>query len=623
MKLNMQLDKKLQTLPTLPGVYLMKNKDSVIIYVGKAINLRSRVFSYFRDSTTNLKTRVLAQEIYDIEVIITTNELEAIILERNLIKLHKPKFNVLLKDNKDYPYLRVDFNEPWPRIEKVRRKEDDGAFYLGPFGNEGALSIALKLAGNIFPLIRCSRHEFKNRKRPCNYYSMNMCLAPCTQSVNRELYVSIVKDAVAFLMGNNQDLIRDLKRKMYEASNNQQYELAAQYRDQLYAVNKISERQSAIIKNIKNVDVFGFYQHNDDVCINVINIKDGKILFNENFILNTKIHNASETLASFLLQYYETRPISDEIICSHFSKDMISIIDAILVEQKLSGIKNVKISCPTRGIRKHLIEMSLKNAQYHMEQNIQIEQSYQTELEILQKTLGLFSIPYRIEAIDISNFQADSIVGSVVCFINGKPAKDQYRRYEIKNLKSKAQDDFSSIKEVLRRRIVRAIKENTIPNLIVIDGGPAQLNSALDVLKDFVDIDVNIISLAKSRLLKRDIDPTYSLSYSAERVYIPIKDQKPKLIELKEGSAEYRLLTYIRNEAHRFAIFYHRKKRLKKFFTSELDMIPRVGPITKQKLLEHFGSIDSIKNATLEQLKSISGLKKSVAIKIYNYFKSL
>ncbi len=611
------LREKVASLPGSPGVYLMKSAAGKIIYVGKAKNLINRVRSYFIGVNQHPpKTRVLVQEISDFEIIITSTEVEALLLERTLIKHHAPCYNILLRDDKEYPFLRVNFQEDWPRVEIVRRQKSDGAYYIGPFGSSRSLRILLDTAHRIFPLIRCSRHQFSSVKRPCNYYHMKTCLGPCHIPTSRDDYVTLVKNALLFIQGKNSDLTALLKERMKEASSAQNYELAAMYRDQLKALDEISHsRQSAIVKNVKDADVLGLHQEESKTSFHILMVRDGRLIGSDSFVVDSLVQGEAEALSDFLLQYYESRSLPSELILSlsnetvegvNSVKETVRLILESLKTEK-SKLPNIEVIFPKRGPRLSLIEIAKKNAKYNLEESRRLETNKHIELELVQMALGLDRIPKKIECIDISNLQGTAIVASDVCFLDGKPAKDLYRHYVVKSVEGKP-DDFASVREIVRRRFARAERDQDAPDLLVIDGGKGQLGAAMEAASEFQSLSIPIISLAKER---------GDQEASSERVFFPNRDNPFALLP---GSQEYRVLTHLRDEAHRFAISHHRKRRSRILHASELEEIPGIGPSLRAKLLDVFGGVDGLKRATLEQLLAVKGLRESSAIALYARF---
>jgi len=613
-----RLKERLKHLPEEPGIYMMKNQKGEIIYVGKAKALNKRVRSYFTGiSSKDIKTQALVREISDVEVIMTKTEEEALLLERTLIRHHNPRYNVFLKDGKEYPYIRIQLKDDWPRVEKVRQRKDDQAFYLGPFSNAGYLNTSLKLLGRIFPLIRCSRYEFKNAKRPCNYYHMNMCLGPCVLPVNRDEYLAMIKDAVSFLTGKNKELTSQLKQKMSDASDSQNFELAAKYRDQLMALDEVAKRQSVVIKGTVDADVIGFYAKDSQTAFHILLIREGKIIGGENFLVPSPIQDEAETLRSFLIQYYDNQFLPKELIIPLEFESMTELIPILGPQDLERPSYRTEIKIPQKGSRKDLIDMATKNARYHSQESDRLHKNTRAELELLQELVRMPEPPHRIECIDISNLQGTANVASLVCFIDGKPAKQLYRHYSIKELPPGQQNDFASISEVVDRRVRKGLDEGDLPDLLVIDGGKGQLSAAMKSLNKYPEANITTISLAKSRLDKNQADKPGKARRSYERIFLKNEENS---VPLKPGSAVYRLLTHIRDEAHRFAINHHRKKRSSQFKGSILDEIPGIGSTLRKRLLEQLSGLDGIKKASLDELKRVKGVNETVAVALFSKF---
>lgn len=617
--MNPVLKEKITRLPREPGCYMMKDSKGRIIYVGKAKSLKSRVSSYFgAKSGLSYKTVRLVEEIYDFDVMITKTEVESLLLERTLIKHHKPQFNILLRDDKEYPYLRIGVNEEWPRIEKVRRRKEDGALYLGPFGSARQLKILLDATYRIFPLIRCSRHEFETVRRPCNYYHMKMCLGPCKLPVDKGLYRSMIDDAAAFLSGRNKEVVRNLKDKMGQASEAENFEHAAVLRDQLQAFEAVTEKQSVVLGDIEDADVIGYAQRELRAAFHVLMIRERFLVSSDAFLIHAPVDEGAEALAAFLLQFYDARTVPSEIIVPFALDDAEGLKDALLASHP--DVNKLAIKEPQRGPRLDLIEMATKNAVHTLDDEQRTGERRRVELEVLKDKLRLKRLPRRMECIDISNIQGTAIVASDVCFIDGKPSKDLYRHYVIREIVG-APDDFGSIREVVRRRLVRGERDQDLPDLLIIDGGRGQLSAALDAFKDFPGVDIDLVSLAKSRSEKdrRKIISADAPTRTFERVFFP-GEELP--LPLATGTPEYRLLTQIRDEAHRFAITHHRKRRGSIAQASGLEEIPGIGPSLRGKLLEAFGGLEGLRQATLEDLKKIKGLREAAAVALFSQFRS-
>ena len=619
--LSAQLREKLRSLPKEPGCYLMKNSGGRVIYVGKAKVLRSRVAHYFVPAKQlDRKTHALANEIDDFEVLLTDTDLAALLLERTLIKHHKPHYNILLRDDKEYPYLRADLKEPWPRLERVRKRRDDGARYLGPFGSASQLKILTQAALKIFPLIRCSRFEFAHTRRPCNYYHMKMCLGPCTLPVDQAAYRAMVQSAMDFVAGKNSEVQQQIKAQMATAAAAEDYERAALYRDQLKALESVTQKQVVVTHDVFDADIFGLSANAAKSSFHVLLIREGKMIGGESYVLRSPVHSDQEAMTEFLLQYYDGRSLPSEVVIPQSLDDLATLRTALL-----SGhpeVTKLSLLVPQRGTRLDLVAMAHKNAEYRLGEADKQAEKQQIELQILQERLKLRRLPQRMECIDISNIQGTAIVASDVCFVGGKPAKELYRHYVIKEVVG-APDDFASIREVVRRRLVRGLRDHDLPDLLIIDGGKGQLSAAEGVLAEFPALDMELVSLAKSRVDKserrRKFIDTSIPERSFERVFF--LDQ-PAPLPLSPGTPEYRLMTQIRDEAHRFAITHHRKRRGKLSHLSDLEAIPGIGPKLRRVLLETFGGMDGISRATLDELQAIKGLRETSAVALYSLAKS-
>ena len=609
----MSLQEKIDHLPTNPGVYLMKDGKGVIIYVGKAKNLKNRVLSYFRKSDSSLKTKALVAEIRDFDLILARNDVEAILLERNLIKHHQPRYNILLRDDKEFPFARIDFQEPWPRIEKVRRRRDDGATYIGPFGNAGILNTMLKTVFRVFPLIRCSRHEFANASRPCNYYHMKMCVGACCLDVDRSTYIQMLEHAVAILEGKTQDLKPLIEQRMVAAAEREQFELAAQYRDQLRALERLNNRQVAVVAGFEHADVIAYWKLDSQISFSVTQIRDFAIVANDSFLVGAALETEEDALSSFLMQYYEYRYVPDTIIIPHRLSDQKDL--ALALQDGRQACPKLKVG--RTGEALDLIGMARKNAELHAKQSQNLSLKFKAELDLLKELLQLSQIPRRIECIDISNLQGSAIVASNVCFIDAKPAKNHYKKYTIKSLTDQSPDDYASIREVVSRRIRQGLQDDDLPDLLVIDGGKGQLNAALEAAGSFPQLNLSIVSLAKSRSLSPGSPDIHApVHKSFERIFRPGHETP---IPLEEGSPVYRLMTRIRDEAHRTAISFHRKKRMQQSHQSELDKISGIGPVIKRRLLENFAGLEGLRQASLEQIEAIPGVSATLALRIYTW----
>ena len=536
---------KLSNLPSQSGVYLLKDQQRKVIYVGKAKNLQERVKSYFSNKSNDRKIQTLVKSIADIEVILTANEIEALLLERTLIKHQKPKFNVLLRDDKEYPFLRVDLNEQWPRLEKVRRKQDDRASYFGPYGSVKHMRQLLTMVFRTLPLIRCSRHQFKTVKRPCNYYQMKMCLAPCHLSVDRDDYLTMVKQAMAILEGNTGKVTKTLTEAMNSASAEERFEEAARLRDQLTALRTSTQRQTVVLRGQLSADVFGISVHAQQALIYVLLIRDSLVLGSDYFKVSSLLEDRRQVLSEFLLQYYEHRLIPERLLLPFALEEVLF---------KALNAKKTQIIVPKRGQKLRLIKLAQNNAEFQLKY---AEGDSTLELQAVQQLLKLTKLPNRIECLDISNLHNTAIVAAIVCFIAGKPAKKYYRRYKLAIVANKA-DDYASIRTVVTRRLQRQQRDGDHFDLLIIDGGKGQLRAAQQVVQQLAIDNVPIVALAKNRQ-QHQITGTVA---SGERLFVA--DQQSAIV-LEPSNPAFRLLTHLRDEAHRFALAYHRQVRGKNF----------------------------------------------------------
>ena len=615
------IEEELKKLPDEPGVYIMKDKTGEIIYVGKAISLKKRVRQYFQSPRNNPpKVNAMVSHIAEFEYIIVDNEVEALILEANLIKKHKPKYNILLRDDKQYPYIKVTTNEKFPRVIKTRSVLKDGAKYFGPYPNAYAVNDTIDIIRNLYPIRTCNINFDKNPKktRPCLNYYIGRCLGPCLGNVDHDRYMEMIDEIIMFLSGKEDKLIEIIEEKMKKASQELDFESAAKYRDQMNSLKIILEKQKVVsTSSLIDQDVIGMARGVEDVCIQVFFIRSGKIVGREHFILSDNYNERrSEILSSFIKQFYlGTAYVPKEILVEEEIEDM-DIISRWLSQKR--GNK-VTIRVPKRGEKSELMEMVRKNAMDMLKQDgdrlLTERQRNEETLEKFRDILGLDVTPYRIEAFDISNISGVNSVGSMVVFEHGKPKKSDYRRFRIKTVT--APDDYRSMEEVLRRRFTRGIKEREIeadskldlkgfssfPDLIMIDGGKGQVNVAIDVLQD-LNLDIPVCGLVKD-----DFHKTRGIIYNNKEINIEV------------DSSVFRLIYAIQEEAHRFAISYHRSLRSKDMFKSELDDIKGIGEKRKMALLRHFQSIDNIRKASVQELSEVEGMSKKAAEEVYNYFR--
>ncbi|SEF59760.1 Excinuclease ABC subunit C [Caloramator fervidus] len=597
----------LKNLPNSPGVYIMKDENGEIIYVGKAVSLKNRVRQYFQSKNHPPKVKVMVSQVKEFEYVLTDNELEALILECNLIKKHKPKYNILLKDDKHYPYIKVTLKEEYPRVLIVRKIEKDGAKYFGPFTDTSAVREIIMIIKKLFKIRNCNKNVSFGVKigRPCLNYHIGLCLAPCKGDVKREEYMDMINRIVNFLEGKNDDIIKELEQKMIKASENLEFERAAEFRDKINAIKKIQQKQKIISYDLEDEDVIAFVKDDSSVCIQMFYIRSGKLLGSKNFYFED-VDNVDELLNQFIVQYYAEEYIPKNIVLQEdISK--INIIELYLSRQKGS---KVKIKVPKKGDKLELVEMAKKNARAILnqikEKIIKERQKTIEALKELKEILGLSKVPERIEAYDISNISGVDMVGSMVVFENGKEAKKEYRRFRIKYVKG--QNDYAAMKEVLKRRFNRYLKDDKfcrLPDLIMIDGGLAHVNAAKEVLQEF-GFNIAVVGMVKDERHK-----TRAIIYNDENVFI-----------YKDSNA-FKLIYKIQEEVHRFALEYHRKLRSKSVVKSELDEIEGIGLKRKKELLKHFKNIENIKKATIDELLEVNGINKGVAEKIYEYFHKL
>jgi excinuclease ABC subunit C len=603
------LKEQLSSIPTKPGVYLMKDDNTKVIYVGKAVNLRNRVRSYFHASADHSpKTHYLKQDIADLDFIVTASDLEALILECNLIKKYQPRYNVRLKDDKRYPYIKITWQEPYPRIFTVRKMQNDGAKYYGPFTATWAVSQTLDLLRKIFPYLTCKREITGQDKRACLYYHIGRCPGPCIGAVSQEEYRTLVSQICRFLEGKSEEIIDDLRAQMTAASEKLEFERAATLRDQIVALERVIERQRVVSSALADEDVIAFARQDGDACVQVFFIRRGKLIGREYFVLEgTADEDARQIMTSFVKQFYDKAAyVPPEILLQS------GIDEAMIIQSWLRNKRGTKVTLrvPRRGQKKELVQMAAENAAEtlaHLRAQWLLDEGKGVEaLAELQEHLELGQPPTRIECYDISNIQGQAATGSMVVFIKGMPRKSDYRRFKIRTVEGA--DDYAMMQEVLRRRFRRTVEKTEelgedkvwtiLPDLVVVDGGKGQLNAALDVMDEYgLREAVPVVGLAKER----------------EEIFIPGQSDP---ILLPSGSQGLFLMQRIRDEAHRFALQYHRRLRRKQTLTSTLEEIPGIGPKRRQALLKHFGSLKNIREATIEELAAVPGMTHQAAEQI-------
>ena len=599
------LNAKLQALPTLPGVYIFKDAQGTVLYVGKAVSLRPRVRSYFHKSAEHsIKTRRLVEKIADIEWIVTDTDLEALVLECNLIKRHRPPYNIRLRDDKQYPFLCLTTAEPFPRLMLARRAKNDGNRYFGPYSGSRPVYQTMHLLNRLFPLVTCGE-AFTGEpvRKPCLYHHMGRCPAPCAGLADRERYRETVREVELFLSGRHEKLLKALHRQMEEASERLEFERAAALRDQIRAVEQVITQQKVVSAEMVDQDVLAYAADEQRALVQMFFIRGGKLIGQQHFFLDGATEeDQRKALQEFLKQYYDqAQDFPSEILIP------APIEEAHIIEQWLRQKRGgrVELHAPQRGGKKKLLEMALTNAELALNQARQqwLRKKAQQEavLTALQEALGLASLPRRIEAYDISNIQGFAPVGVMVVLKEGKPSKSDYRRFSIKYL-PESPNDFAMMREVVIRRLREAQQGNPkfteLPQLMLIDGGKGQLNAALDAMRE-VGMQVPAIGLAKR----------------FEEVYLPGRSEP---LVLPKDSPALHLLQAVRDEAHRFAVEYHRKLRIKRSTSSVLDEIPGVGPRRKQALLKHFGSVKRLKEASVEEIAAVPSITRPVAQTIYS-----
>ena len=609
---------KLDTLPERPGVYLMRDARQTVIYVGKAVVLRNRVRSYFHASARHdPKTLRLVGELADLEWIVTDTELEALILENELIKRYRPRFNIRLRDDKTYPYIKIHWQEDYPRISIVRRMERDGARYYGPFTSGYAVRQTLDALRRVFPYLDCDREITGRDPKPCLYYHIKRCAGPCIGAVDREAYREIIGGLADFLEGDSDAVLAQLTGHMTAAAEQLQFERAAQLRDQIRAARQIVERQKVVSGKQEDQDVIAFAQdeRTGEACVQVFFIRRGKLIGRESFVLEgVDSHQNGELIAAFVQQFYDEAAFVPPSIL--LPKDLD---ERLIIEQWLRSKRNggkVMLRVPKRGPKRALVQMATENAAAtltSLQAQWQADTNRLTEaLTQLQEALALPDPPGRIECFDISTLQGTHTVGSMVVFARGTPAKSDYRRFTVKGKGAHGEpDDYAAMREVLRRRFRRAVEDalpdpgqkarpssaawRRLPNLLIVDGGKGQLGVAMEVLAEFG---------------LTEVAPVAGLAKQREELFLPGRAEG---ILLAPGSQGLFLVQRIRDEAHRFAITLHRQKRNQAAVASQLDAVPGIGPARRKALLKHFGSLEAIRQASVEELANVPGMTLAAA----------
>ena len=602
------LEKMTKGAPARPGVYLMKDKEDAVIYVGKARNLRTRVRSYIGAKDNRPMIPFLVSRINDIEFIVTGTEKEALILENTLIKKSRPRYNVNLRDDKNYFSIRVNPGEEYPRLELVRRMKNDGARYFGPYSSSQAVKETLRSIQKVFPLRTCRERVFKKRTRPCIEYEIKRCSAPCCGYILSSDYKKILSDAMLFLEGREKKLVSDLRLRMKEASKAMKYEDAATLRDSINAIEKTLERQNVVSTSFKDQDIFGLFRQGNRTQIHALYVRKGKIIGQRKFPLFKTRAGSPEILSSFLKQYYDGDvAIPEEVIIPEEIEDG----DIVAEWMKDKRQKKVSLIVPKRGGRADLLKIAAKNAENVFAAEKDSEAEREKTLHLLAGKLHLKKLPRKIECFDISNLQGKYAVGSMVSFRDGEPDRAGYRRFRIRT--KEGADDYGMMREVLERRYR---KGENLPDLIVVDGGKGQLGVALSVVCELGIENVDVIELAKEsrimpgeglQIVRKDVD----------RIYLP-KRKNP--VYLTKHPPALFLLQRVRDEAHRFAVTYYRKLKEKEDFHSILDDIPGIGKKRKEALLAHFNDVEKIRKASKKELQDVAGIGKEAALVIFEHF---
>jgi len=605
----------LDSLPTRPGVYLMKNDRGEVIYVGKAVNLRSRVRSYFQPSTLaqkHSKTARMVEQVADIDIIVVDSELEALLTEINLIKAHKPHYNIRLKDDKRYPYIKVHWADPYPKVTVTRRMVNDGSRYFGPYTNVSAVYQTLDVLRKAFPYLTCDRNIDGNDERACLYYDIKLCNAPCIGAVSQEEYRATIQSLMDFLQGKSDEIVERLQAKMWQAAEQMDYEKAARLRDQIQAMQQVTQRQKVVSSANTDQDVIAFARENGDAAVQIFFIRNGRIVGKEHYVLEGTGADEDEAgvMADFLKQFYDkAAEVPPEVLLPH------EIEEAEIIEHWLRSKRGNKVvlKVPRRGMKRQLVQLAAENA---VETLALLRAQWEadtlkqeTALQEIQNALGLERPPARIECFDISNTQGTAISASRVVFVNGVPRKSEYRKFNIRTVQGHA-DDYASMKEALDRRFRRwqdAQNEpdlpgkkpdptwSILPDLLIVDGGKGQLGVAVEVLESYgLTGRVPVVGLAKQH----------------EELFVPGRSRS---IMLPRRSQGLYLLQRIRDEAHRFAITHQRQRRVRMGVASQLDSIPGIGPTRRRALLKHFGSLDAIREASVEQIAAVPGISRELA----------
>jgi len=600
-----QLLEKLAEVPSDPGVYLMKDEAGKVIYAGKAKNLKKRLTSYFRSELPDLKTGILVSKIADFETIVTGTENDALVLESNLIKRYRPRYNIILKDGKRYPSLRLDIRSPYPNLTLVRKTHNDGALYFGPFTDQGAVSRTLKIISKTFALRKCKDNVFKTRTRPCINYQMGGCLGPCCRNVSQEEYGEIVREVILFLKGRAPDLLQKIRKEMTEAAEKQEFEKAAQLRDKMFAIERTLEKQVMVSADFMDRDVLGLAPGHFRSVITCLCVRGGYLIGSRHFDLPQTLASDPEIMETFIRQHYETSGfVPKEILVPILPEN------TALLEDLLFGFKGEKVSIlhPQRGEKARLMEMAERNAAEEIRRLNSLAEAGEELLRRLRKRLRIPRFPQRIECFDNSHLSGTNPVSAMVVFEKGKALKSAFRKYKIRTVSEP--DDYAYMAEVLKRRYGKGENSQPYPDLLMVDGGKGQLHIAVEVLRELGILgQFDLMGIAKK---------DESLGETEDKIYLP---GRANPVSFSRDADLLFFLQRIRDEAHRFVITFHRKRRGKTAVISVLDSIPGVGKERKKALLKHFGSIKKIRDASPEELGNVPGISQHIAEIIYNAFR--
>lgn len=613
-----ELKERTAKFPTEPGVYIMKNARDKVIYVGKAKSLRARVRSYFNGNQESLKTKYLMQNVIAIDYILTKTEVEAFLLEASLIKKHRPRYNIRLKDDKAYPYIRVSMEHVFPRFYLARRVQADGAMYFGPYASGLSVRETIRFLNRTFKIRDCTDSFFKTRSRPCISYQIGQCTAPCVKYVDAETYGHDIESCLNFLKGRNQKILKDLNLRMKSAAEEERFEYAAKLRDSIGAIERIWDRQTVVaIDKDYDQDVIAFTGDERGTLIETLHVRGGRVIgsrphFMNRFDCTSETEEVKDWLTSFLNQYYSENIIPDEIVLPvDLGHDMVKLLQAVFMERQK---KSAKVIAATGKEGKKLLDLAFTNAKSHFQDAVTKADRQAKGLELIKEKFALPTLPRRIECFDISNFQGGENVASQVVFEEGIPSKDGYRRYRIKTVDGA--NDFAAMKEVLSRRFKH--REWDDPDLVVVDGGKGQLNMALVALKEIGRSEIPVIGMAKARTQGEFHDQ--EVVASEERFFLPNR-QNP--VTFPHNSEAFHILVGIRDEAHRFAITYHRKLREDRTLASVLDAVTGLGEKRKKALLKKFENLDAIKSASVEALVEVPTMNRVVAERVLLQLKEL